>query len=58
MAAARSADAAAGFLDPEKAGPAVQATMHARLRNLTEARLWRKAMAFVEEAYPAEVSGA
>lgn len=56
MNAARAADEAAGFVEPGKAGPAVQATMHARLRNLAEARFWRKAMAFVDEDYPAEVT--
>ncbi|CAM9692829.1 unnamed protein product [Laminaria digitata] len=56
MAAARRADAESrlGGDGGGRAGPAVEATMRARLRALTEARLSRKAIKFVEEEYPKE----
>ena len=59
MAAARRADADSGFGgrggSGGGAGAAVEATMRARLRTLTEARLCKKAIKFVEEEYLKEV---
>ena len=59
MEAARRADEEMGFpREDGRAGPAVHATMRARLRCLTESRRCKKAIQFVEREYPEEVGWA